>query len=121
MLVKKNLDVEYRPLKMIEGLPVRGEAVVKVLMFGDEMVMLEIRYSEGAGSPIHKHTHESVCYVLEGKIKAMVGGETSILGVGDSCRHPTGVLHSVDAYEGAATFIEIKSPVQDLTQFLGTE
>ena len=92
---------------------------MKILMVGDEMIMLEIHYAKGSGSPVHKHQHESMCYVIKSRIKAMVEGETSILGVGDSCRHPEGVLHSVDAFEGDATIVEIKSPVQDITQVLG--
>jgi mannose-6-phosphate isomerase-like protein (cupin superfamily) len=90
-VVARNSDVAYRPIVTIEGLPIHGDVSMKVLMVGDEMIMLEIRYAKGAGSPVHKHDHESVCYVGKGRVKAMVAGETSILGVGDSCRHPTGL------------------------------
>ncbi len=120
MIVAKNTDVDFRTIKTIEGLPVHGDVRMKILMAGDEMIMLEIHYAEGSGSPVHKHQHESLCYIVMGKIRATVEGETSILGVGDSCRHPEGAFHSVDAFEGDATIVEIKSPVQDLEQFLGT-
>ena len=115
------MATEYRTIKTIEGLPVHGHVGMKILVVGDEMIMLEIHYAKGSGSPVHKHQHESVCYVIKGRIKAMVAGETSLLGVGDSCKHPKDVLHSVDAFEGDATIVEIKSPVQDIAQVLGID
>ena len=119
MMVAKNSDIDYQTIRTIEGLPVHGDVGMKILMVGDEMIMLEIHYAEESGSPVHKRRHESLCYVVKGKIRATVEGETSILGVGDSCRHPEGAIHSVDAYEGDATIVEIKSPVQDIAEVLG--
>lgn len=119
MLVTTKADVDYRIIKTIEGLPVIGDVWMKVLMVGDEMIMLQINYPTGSASALHKHRHESQCYVISGKIKAVVADETFVLEAGDSCRHPTGVLHSMEAIEDA-TIIEIKSPVQSLDQFLDT-
>ena len=54
---------------------------------------MEIHYAPGVGAPLHaQHTHESVVYVIKGKVKSTVGSEEYILGPGDLCRHPKGVL-----------------------------
>ena len=53
MLVARNEDVEERVIKMIEGLPAHGDVRLKPLMGGDRMIMLEISYAAGAGSPVH--------------------------------------------------------------------
>ena len=79
MIVSRNEEVEYRPYNTIEGLPVHEDARMKVRLVGDDMIMLDLHYAAGAGTPIHKHQHESLCYVVKGKIKAVVDGETSIL------------------------------------------
>ena len=117
MLVRKNADVEERTISAIEGLPVRGEVTVKPLMGGDHMVMLEIHYAAGSGSPVHVHRHESLCYVVSGRAEATVGDESFTLGPGDVCRHPEGVPHGIDAIEDT-TVVEVKSPAQPLEQFL---
>lgn len=119
MSVPKNTDVKYRPIKTIEGLPVQGEARLKPLLTGDQMLMLEIHYPAGTKSPLHAHQHESVCYIIKGKITSIVGEETYTLEAGDACRHPKGVPHAVEALEDTI-FIEVKSPPQALEQFLGT-
>ena len=41
--------------------------------------------------PLHTHTHESIAYVVKGKVKSTVGSEEFIMGPGDVCRHPKGV------------------------------
>jgi quercetin dioxygenase-like cupin family protein len=55
------------------------------------MTFLEIHYAAGVGAPLHAHTddqsrHESVAYVVKGKVKSMVGEEEFIMGPGDVCR-----------------------------------
>lgn len=119
MILARNSEVEERVVKMIEGRPLQGDVRMKPLMGGDQMIMLEIRYPTGAGSPPHAHQHESLCYVVKGKVKFVVEDETFVVGAGDACRHPEGVTHSVEAIEDA-TILEIKSPAQPLEQFLGT-
>ena len=119
MTMARNTDVESWTLRAIEGLPVRGEVRVKPLIRGDQMTMLELHYPAGSASLLHAHQHESLCYVVKGKVKVVVGEETYTLGSGDACRHPKGVLHSIEGLEDA-TILEVKSPVQPLDQFLGT-
>jgi len=113
----KNDEIKTLKLTTIEGLPFNGDVTMKIMMAGDNMNMLEIRYPAGSSSPTHTHQHESVCYVISGRIKGTIAGESVILGPGDACRHPEGVEHSVEALEDAL-ILEIKSPPQPLGQFL---
>jgi quercetin dioxygenase-like cupin family protein len=39
------------------------------LIKGDKMTLLEIHYAAGVGAPLHTHTHESIAYVVKGKVK----------------------------------------------------
>jgi quercetin dioxygenase-like cupin family protein len=67
---------------------------------------------------MHVHNHESLAYVVKGKVKMTVGNEEYVLGPGDVCRHPKGVPHGVEAVE-ASVVVEIKSPAPDIATFLG--
>jgi quercetin dioxygenase-like cupin family protein len=62
------------------------------------------------------HTHESVVYVVKGKVKSTVGEDEFIMGPGDVCRHPIGVLHGLEAIEDSVV-VEIKSPAPDIAAF----
>jgi quercetin dioxygenase-like cupin family protein len=120
MIFSKNSEVAERKIKSVEGKSLPREVILKPLMMGERMTLLEIRYAAGAGTPAHVHQHESVVYVVKGKVKMTVGGEEYVLNPGDVCRHPQGVPHSVEGLEDSLV-IEVKSPTQPLEQFLGTE
>jgi quercetin dioxygenase-like cupin family protein len=119
MILAKNSEVKGLVENSIEGKPKKGELLVKPLITGDEMTVLEIHYQPGVGAPLHVHSHESLAYVVKGKVKMTVGKEVYILGPGDVCRHPEGVPHGVEGLEESVV-VEIKSPAPDIATFLGT-
>jgi quercetin dioxygenase-like cupin family protein len=117
MLLSRNADVKAIRVSAVEGKPAYGgNLLVKPLIKGDEMTFLEIHYAPGVGAPLHAHTHESVVYVVKGKVKSTVGSEEYILGPGDVCRHPKGVLHGIEAIEESVV-VEIKAPAPDIASF----
>jgi quercetin dioxygenase-like cupin family protein len=120
VIKSRNTDVEAIAVGAVEGKPTYGgEFFVKPLIKGDEMTFLEIRYAPGVGAPLHAHTHESIAYVVKGKVKSTVGSDVFIMGPGDVCRHPKGVLHGLEALEESVV-VEIKSPAPDISTFFGT-
>lgn len=120
VLAARNADVKAIEVTAVEGKAAYGGALlVKPLIKGDEMTFLEIRYAAGVGAPLHTHTHESIAYVVKGKVKSTVGGEEFIMGPGDVCRHPKGVLHGLEAIEDSI-IVEVKSPAPDIAAFLAT-
>ena len=120
MILSKNSDVKAISVKAIEGEAVYGgELLVKPMLMGDEMTIMEIHYTPGVGAPLHVHTHESLVYVVRGKVKTMVRDDVHILEPGDVCRHPAGVPHSVEALE-ESVMVEIKSPAPDVANFFKT-
>ena len=116
----RNADVEAIRVSAVEGKPTYGgDLVVKPLIKGEEMTFLEIQYAAGVGAPLHTHTHESIAYVVKGKVKSTVGTEEFIMGPGDVCLHPKGVLHGLEAIEDSIV-VEIKSPAPDIAAFFAS-
>ena len=117
MIKSRNADVEAVAVSAVEGKPMYGgDMLVKPLIRGDEMTFLEIHYAAGVGAPLHTHAHESIAYVVKGKMKSTVGSEEFIMGPGDVCRHPKGVLHGLEAIEDSVV-VEIKSPAPEIGTF----
>jgi len=118
MLHAENAQVEAQAIDSIEGQANTGTFLVKPLMRGNSMTLLEIHVRAGAGSPIHMHSHESLIYVVSGRLKTTIDCETFVLGAGDVCRHPPGAAHRVEALEDTV-FVEAKSPPPDLHRIFG--
>jgi len=120
MKAAHNADRAPIPVRSIENAEVYGAALqVKPLIAGDAMTLLEIRYAAGSGAPPHVHDHESVVYVVRGRVKTTIGSETHTLGPGDACRHPAGEPHGLEALEDSL-IVEIKSPPPHLGDLFGS-
>ena len=63
--------------------------------------------------------HDSIVYVVSGKLKGTMDGKEFIMGPGDVCRHPKGVLHGVEALEDSV-IMECKSPAPDISAFMAS-
>ena len=118
MITARNVDVTAVAVKAVEGKCMYGgDMLVKALLRGEAMTLLELHYAAGVGAPLHTHTHESIVYVVKGKVKSTVGTSEFVMGPGDACRHPKEVLHGLEALEDAVV-VEIKSPAPELGAFM---
>lgn len=119
-LVSRHADIAGVVVSSIEGKPMHGQLVLRPMLKGEQMTLLELQYQAGAKAPLHTHTHESLIYVIAGRVKTWIGDDVYVLGPGDVARHPPGVLHTVEALEDSK-IVEVKSPAPDVTTFIRTE
>lgn len=103
-------DIKAERIAAVEGVKEHGEVTVKVLHVSDAMLVLDVFRKKGLIDPVHRHDdHESVGYLIEGRMKLVIGGEEFIAGPGSSWRHPVGVDHYSEALTDCHQ-IEVKSP-----------
>lgn len=112
-----NASIEALVIRSIEGTATKGDFLIKPLLKGDHMSLLEVHLQPGVASATHAHAHESLIYVVRGRLRTAVGSDVTLLGPGDVGRHPAHVAHSVEALE-ETVFVEIKSPVPDIGSVL---
>jgi mannose-6-phosphate isomerase-like protein (cupin superfamily) len=109
----RNADIPAQHVKALEGMPESQgghNLSIKPLMVGQDMVFLEAHREKGLIDPEHSHPdHESICYLVKGKVRVVIGGEEFIAVPGDTWIHPAGVKHFHEALEDSVQ-IEIKSP-----------
>lgn len=82
---------------------------VRELLWGDKAVLVEMSAPAGFAAALHAHEHESLIYVLSGRVRATVGDETCELGPGDAVLHGVGAHHRIEAVVDTR-WIEIKAP-----------
>ncbi|MGW5748733.1 cupin domain-containing protein [Amycolatopsis sp. NPDC003861] len=101
----------WQPLVTVEGLPLLGgEGRFRLLERAATGLAYLIHYPAGVASPPHAHDHDSIVYVLSGRLRGAVEGVEAVLEPGDSVVHPRGATHHVEALTDAM-WVEFKSPL----------
>lgn len=97
-------------MDVLEGHASAGHVDLKPLLVGSEMLMVEIFEKAGVRVPEHTHDdHESVVYLVRGRMKLVIDGKEFVARAGDAWIHPKGVPHWSETLEDCLA-IEIKSP-----------
>lgn len=97
-------------LASVEGVKPKGKVEVRRVMVGNEILMLHVLREKGLVDPLHQHDdHETVAYLIKGRLRLVIGGKESIAEAGTSWIHPRGVAHFSEALEDCEQ-LEIKSP-----------
>jgi quercetin dioxygenase-like cupin family protein len=95
---------------VLEGQAAAGHVDLKPLLVGEQMLMVEIFEKAGVRVPEHSHDdHESLVYLVKGRMKLVIDGKELIAQAGDAWIHPKGVRHWSETLEDCLA-IEIKSP-----------
>ena len=109
--VALNASIPAQRPAQVEG---RGDNIgavsVKPLVVGEEALLLEITQAKGVLVPQHQHDdHESVIYLVRGRMRLVIDGKETLVGPGDAWIHPRGVPHHSEALEECLA-IEVKTP-----------
>ncbi|MBI3969018.1 MAG: cupin domain-containing protein [Chloroflexi bacterium] len=87
-----------------------GDRKLWLLASGQRVQMVELQLQKGFFRPTHSHPeHESIGYVVSGRLQMMIDGKEYTLGPGDAWHHRIGVDHWTRALEDSVA-VEIHSP-----------
>ena len=96
-------------MRALEGQVLPIALTVRELLWGDLAVLVEMSAPAGFSAASHAHEHESLVYVVSGRIRATVEGEVRELGPGDAVLHGAGARHRIEALVDTR-WIEVKAP-----------
>ena len=103
-------DIPPERLAGVEGARPMGRLEARPLMVGKDVLFLHVFRAKGVIDPEHTHhDHETVAYLLRGKLRLVIGGKEFIADPGTSWIHPRGVPHFSEALEDSEQ-VEVKSP-----------
>jgi len=97
---------DSKPVEMFPGVRRR------TLISGKRMMLTQFTYERNANVPTHKHPHEQISCVIEGRYKVCIEGKEYRVKNGDSYLIPSNVEHSQEAMEKTVT-VDIFSPPRE--------
>ncbi|HET8528067.1 MAG TPA: cupin domain-containing protein [Gaiellaceae bacterium] len=97
-------DVEREELSPLIG---------RRLITGDGLMIAHVYLAEGAIVPEHSHHNEQITYILEGKLRFTIEGETIDVAAGEVLHIPAHVPHRAEALEDTLDVDVFHPPRQD--------
>jgi len=91
------LRSDAKPVEMFPGVTRR------TLAYGQSLLLAEFTYEKGARAPLHRHPHEQITYVVEGRHEVTIAGVLTVVEKGDSYLIPSNVEHGQFALERPVT------------------
>ena len=84
----------------------------KLMGWDNQIMMVKVKFDEGAiGSP-HQHFHTQTTYCAEGKFEFTIDGEKKIVSAGDGVYIEPNLMHSALCLK-AGILIDVFSPVRE--------
>lgn len=84
----------------------------KILAYGENMLMEELKMKKGSRIPTHKHPQEQTGYLVSGKTRLTIDGQVYDCNPGDSWSIPGNTEHANYAIRDSVV-IEIFSPIRE--------
>src|SRR5512137_2951435 len=94
-------------VEMLPGL------IRRTLVSSDKLMICRFELEKGVEIPGHSHPQDQAGYVVSGKIRVSVEGESCDLGPGDSYSAPSGAVHSAIALERTVVVDTFSPPRED--------
>ena len=100
-------------VEMLPGL------VRRTLVSDDRLMICRFDLEKGVEIPGHSHSQDQAGYVVSGRIRVSVEGESSDLEPGDSYSAPSGAVHSAIALERSVVVDTFSPPREDYRTSIG--
>lgn len=100
----KHTNINYATI--LEGIQ------IKTLCYGESTLMTEFLLQKDAVLPEHSHPYEQTGYLVKGRLRLYIGGDSKELVPGDSWSIAKNVLHKAEVLEDSVA-IEVFSPVRE--------
>ena len=83
----------------------------QIMGYDGHIMMVKIRFEQGAVGYVHEHFHSQTTYVAAGKFEVMIAGEKKILATGDGFYVEPDVAHGVVCLD-EGMLIDVFSPMR---------
>ena len=89
-----------------------GGTTRRILSWNEQLMTVEVGFEKGAVGAPHTHPHVQTSYVLSGKFRYTVEGESVEMNPGDSIVVPGGLVHGTECLE-AGMLLDIFTPYRE--------
>ena len=90
-----------------------SEGIDRQMVVGQNIMVCRLRFDPFVVTPEHRHPHEQVTLVMQGKVKFTLEDEVQIAAPGDILHFPSNHLHGATMLDEEVVLIDIFSPIRE--------
>lgn len=84
----------------------------RILAYNKDLMCVENTFEKGAIGALHHHPHTQITYVVSGKFRFTIGGETREVTAGDTMLKTDSVIHGCECLE-SGILLDIFTPMRE--------
>lgn len=90
-----------------------AEGIERQMVVGKNLMICRFRFTPFLVTPQHRHPHEQMSIVAQGRVRFFVEGEERIVSPGDVLHFPSNCLHGATMMDQEVVLIDIFTPIRE--------
>ena len=98
-----------------EAVPVEqiSDGIERQMVVGQKVMICRFRFAPFVVTPPHRHPHEQMTMVMQGKVKFIVEDDVRIVSAGDILHFPSNHWHGATMLDEEVVLIDVFSPIRE--------
>jgi quercetin dioxygenase-like cupin family protein len=90
-----------------------GEGIERRMVWGAQLMACRLHFAPHVVTPVHRHPHEQMTFVLQGRVRFTIQGQEHIAAAGDVLHFPSNAEHGATMMEEEVVLIDIFTPIRE--------
>ncbi len=90
-----------------------SEGIERQMVVGENIMICRLRFDPFLVTPAHRHPHEQMTLVIQGKVRFILDTEERIVSAGDVLHFPSEYWHGATMMDEEVVLIDIFSPIRE--------
>lgn len=90
-----------------------SDGIERQMVVGQNIMVCRLRFDPFVVTPAHRHPHEQMTFVMQGKVKFILGSEERTVSAGDILHFPSNHWHGATMMDEEVVLIDIFSPIRE--------
>ena len=90
-----------------------GDGIDRQMVVGQNIMICRLRFDPFVVTPAHRHRHEQMTLVMQGKVRFTLESEERVVNAGDVLHFPSNHWHGATMLDEEVVLIDIFSPIRE--------
>ena len=90
-----------------------SDGIERQMVVGQNIMICRFRFDPFVVTPAHRHLHEQMTLVMQGKVRFILGNEERTVSAGDILHFPSNHWHGATMLDEEVVLIDVFSPIRE--------